>query len=120
MRFMVTMNMPNGRGEGYVHQLIVEHPSTDCRDFCAVLSDDPFVLVRQLYFDDDRYTGERVWIDRGDIVLNCSLIGKVMPHYAPPAAASVPQMARTAASMPQTAKIGTKIGSTLSLAGKDG
>jgi hypothetical protein len=114
---MVTMNMPNGRGEGYVHQLIVEHPSTDCRDFCAVLSDDPFVLVRQLYFDDDRYTGERVWIDRGDIVLNCSLIGKVMPHYAPPAAAAVPQMARTAA---QTSKIGTKIGSTLSLAGKDG
>ena len=90
MRFMVTMNMPNSRGEGYVHQLIVEHPSEDCREFCAAMSDDPFVLVRQLYFDDDRHSGERVWIDRGDMILNCRHIGKVMPHYAPPVNAVTP------------------------------
>jgi hypothetical protein len=84
------MNMPNSRGEGYVHQLIVEHPSEDCREFCAAMSDDPFVLVRQLYFDDDRHSGERVWIDRGDMILNCRHIGKVMPHYAPPVNAVTP------------------------------
>jgi len=90
MRFMVTMNMPNSRGEGYVHQLIVEHPSEDCSEFCAAMSDDPFILVRQLYFDDDRHSGERVWIDRGDMILNCRHIGKVMPHYAPPVNAVTP------------------------------
>jgi hypothetical protein len=85
MKFMITMNMPNSRGDALSHQLIVEHPSENCAEFCNVLSDDPFVLVRQLFFDDDRYTGERVWIDRGDMILNCSHIGKVMPHYAPSA-----------------------------------
>jgi hypothetical protein len=84
------MNMPNSRGEGYVHQLIVEHPSEDCSEFCAAMSDDPFILVRQLYFDDDRHSGERVWIDRGDMILNCRHIGKVMPHYAPPVNAVTP------------------------------
>jgi len=84
MKFMVTMNMPNYRQDGIVHQLIVEHPSEDCEEFCEVLSDAPFVLVRQLYFDDDRRTGERVWVDRGDMIINCAHIGKIMPHYAPP------------------------------------
>lgn len=105
MRFMVTMNMPNSRGEGYVHQLIVEHASDNCEQFCAVMSDDPFILVRQLYFDDDRQTGERVWIDRGDMILNCQHIGKVMPHYAPPVHAVTPTT--------------TRGGSTLTLARKD-
>jgi hypothetical protein len=88
MKFMVTMNMPNSRQDGIIHQLIVEHPSEDCEEFCEVLSDAPFVLVRQLYFDDDRRTGERVWVDRGDMIINCSHIGKVMPHYAPLAIAA--------------------------------
>lgn len=100
MRFMVTMNMPNSRGEGYVHQLIVEHPSIDCSEFCAAMCEDPFILARQLYFDDDRQTGERVWIDRGDIVLNCSLIGKVMPHYAPPVHTVTPTRSKPTLSLP--------------------
>ena len=83
MIFMVTMNFPNNRGENLIHQIIAEHPAEDCAEFLEVICEDPFVLVRQLFFDYDRFTGKRVWMDRGDMILNCSRIGKVMPHYAP-------------------------------------
>jgi len=83
MRFMITMHMPSGRSDTLVHQIIADHPSETCREFCEVLCDEPFVTVRQWYYEDDRATGERIWIDRGDLILNSAHIGKVMQHYSP-------------------------------------
>lgn len=75
MRFLVTMNMPSAQGF-LVHQVTVEHKCESCEQFCEELNDNEFVVARLLYRQKSHH-GELYWIDRGDIVINTSHIGKV-------------------------------------------
>lgn len=71
MRFLLTMNMPSAKGNP-VHQMTIEYDKAKTvRDFWIALSDNEFVICRLLY----KYDGE--WVDRGDVILNTSCIGKV-------------------------------------------
>lgn len=69
MRFLLTMNMPSAKGHP-VHQLTVEHRAKSIRSFWETLSDNEFIICKLLY----RVDGE--WIDRGEVILSTSCIGK--------------------------------------------
>ena len=93
-RFLFTMNMPSGNGRSAVHQVVGDHPAADCRELAEVMADDLFIIIRQFYFEDDYRTGERLWTDRGDVVLNTAHIGKVAVHYTPDTRGARPGIAR--------------------------
>jgi hypothetical protein len=78
MRFLLTMHMPSANGNP-VHQLTVESDCNSCEEFLEELNDSEFVLVNLLY----KYpsaTGETSWEDKGEIILNTSVIGKVQEY----------------------------------------
>jgi len=80
MKLLVTMNMPSAQ-EYLVHQMTVE---TDCETldrFMAQINEEIFVKARLYYKRKDHMTGEVVWEDRGDIVLNTAHIGKVQVYF---------------------------------------
>ena len=77
MRYLLTMNMPSAKGF-LIHQLTVEHDG-DLEDFCQMLNDNEFITVRQWY-QFKQPTGDPIWQDRGDLVLNTSHIGKVSEY----------------------------------------
>ena len=74
MRFLLTMNMPSAQGF-LVHQLTIEHHSNSCGEFCDELQGNEFIMGRLLYRQKGM-TGETLWSDRGDVILNTSHIGK--------------------------------------------
>lgn len=74
MKFLITMNMPSAQGYA-VHQVTVEHNAESVADFCSVLNNTEFILVRQLYRQ--KNLNGTVWLDRGDMVINTYHIGKV-------------------------------------------
>ena len=74
MRFLLTMNMPSAQGF-LVHQLTIEHHSNSCEEFCDELQGNEFIMGRLLYRQKG-VTGETIWSDRGDVILNTSHIGK--------------------------------------------
>lgn len=82
-RFLITMHMPTGSSQNLVHQVIGDHPAQTLQEFCEVLNNDAFVVVRQYYFVSDRITKEKGWRDRGDLILNTNHIGKVAVYYDP-------------------------------------
>lgn len=79
MRFVLTMNMPSSQGYN-IHQIIFDHQSKTVADFCNLLNDEMFIIGRQIY---KRYTpdGDATFLDRGDIIINTSHIGKVQEYY---------------------------------------
>jgi hypothetical protein len=74
MRFLITMNMPSAQGF-LVHQLTIEHQSQSCSEFCDELQGNEFIIGRLLYRQ-KTMTGETLWIDRGDVIINTSHVGK--------------------------------------------
>lgn len=52
MRYKITLNMPSRRG-AVVHQILCEHASRDLHDFMETWSDDGFIIVNELYNQDD-------------------------------------------------------------------
>jgi hypothetical protein len=89
MRFLFTLNMPPGTSERnsgdrhprLVHQIIGDHDSGSCQALCEVMNDNPFIAVRQWYYDNDHENREKLWIDRGFIIINTHHIGKVVEHF---------------------------------------
>lgn len=75
MRFLVTMNMPSAQGYS-VHQVTVDHTAPSLNEFCDMLNDHEFVVVRLIYRMKGP-NGESLLRDRGDMILNTSHIGKV-------------------------------------------
>ena len=78
MKFLITMNMSSMNGNP-AHQITVEHQSQSLEEFSKVLEDTMFVVVTLRY----KYKnpgGERVWEDKGKIVINSSNIGKVQAY----------------------------------------
>lgn len=79
MKFVITMNMPSQQGF-LVHQVMITHESKSVKDFCDLLNDELFIVGQQFYkrFNAD---GESVFVDKGEIILNTSHIGKVQEYY---------------------------------------
>ena len=75
MRFLLTMHMPSAQGNP-VHQLTVESESKDLQEFWEEISDNDFIMVGLLYREKNIHTGEVIWSNKGDIILNTSHIGK--------------------------------------------
>lgn len=78
MKFLITMHMPSATGY-LVHQVTVDHKSNSCAEFCEALSTEIFIICRQFY-KRKTLTGEPVWEDRGDVILNTTHIGKVQEY----------------------------------------
>lgn len=88
MRFLFTLNMPPGNPDRHsreaqqrlVHQVIGDHQAGSLVELCDEMNDSPFILVRQWYYDSD-HNGQKIWVDRGEIVINTQHIGKVVEHF---------------------------------------
>ena len=78
MKFLITMHMPSATGY-LVHQVTVDHKTNSCAELCEVLNNEIFIICRQFY---KRRTpsGETLWEDRGDVILNTTHIGKVQEY----------------------------------------
>ncbi len=74
MRFLVTMNMPSANGID-VHQMTLEHPVKSQEELCALLNRVEFVIFR-MFYRRKNVSGEIWWQDRGEIIINTTLIGK--------------------------------------------
>ncbi len=79
MRFLLTMNMANSRGDP-VHQMIADHSSESLEQFCKTINREEFIVVRTWYKRKHPYTKEVEWEDRGDAILNTHHIGKVAEY----------------------------------------
>lgn len=72
MRFLVTMNMPSYSGN-LVHQMIVDHNANSLEEFTAILKEEDFIIVEEMY----KNPNDGSYYSRGDILLNHQYIGKV-------------------------------------------
>lgn len=79
MKFVITMNMPSSQGF-LVHQVMIKHECKTVKDFCNLLNDELFIVGHQFYKRFDA-NGESVFLDKGEIILNTSHIGKVQEYY---------------------------------------
>lgn len=78
MKFLLTMHMPSNQGKP-VHQITCEVGGIkDLPDFLDVLRRYDFLIVKEYYYDaEDRFNPIGKYKLRGNIIINCSLIGKV-------------------------------------------
>ena len=79
LRFLFTLNMPSAKGRD-VHQIIGEYAADSCTQMCGVLNRLDFIHVRQFYKETDKTSGEILWEDKGEIILNTSQIGKIQVY----------------------------------------
>jgi hypothetical protein len=63
-----------------IHQLTVELNVNSCADFCEMMNDEEFILCRLLYRR-TLISGELAFEDRGDLIINTAVIGKVQEYY---------------------------------------
>lgn len=75
MRFQITMNMPARSGSA-VHQIIGEHPARDLGELVDILSNSDFIVVEELYKDNDPQRGLG-FFSAGQIAINPLFIGKI-------------------------------------------
>lgn len=74
MRFLVTMNMPSANGMD-THQMTLEHPVKSQEELCTLLNRVEFVIFR-MFYKRKNVNGEVWWQDRGEIIVNTTMIGK--------------------------------------------
>jgi hypothetical protein len=79
MKLLVTMNMPSAQ-EYLVHQMTVDTSCESLEEFLKLLNEEIFVQVRLYYKRKNHHTGDVIWEDRGDIILNTAHIGKVQVY----------------------------------------
>jgi hypothetical protein len=73
MRFMITMNMPNGYGDKMVHQITFEYPSESFEDFVKTLLTNEIVIGDEYHFD--KFTKQHNYAGR--LALNWLHVGKI-------------------------------------------
>ena len=76
MRFKITMNMPSRSGNS-VHQIIGEHPAQSLEELTQVMSHADFIVVDEIYKDNDAVRGVSNFYSAGKIAINPLFIGKV-------------------------------------------
>lgn len=74
MRFLVTMNMPSMNGME-THQMTLEHPVQSQNELCVLLNKVEFVIFR-MFYRRKNMDGTIWWQDRGEIIINTTMIGK--------------------------------------------
>lgn len=76
MRFQLTMNMPSRSGNS-VHQIIGEHPAKSLEELVDELSNSDFIIVDEIYKDNDGGRGAANLYSVGKIAINPLFIGKI-------------------------------------------
>ena len=79
MKYLITMNMASAKGDP-VHQIIVEHNTTSVKKFMEQIENTNFILSRHLYRKRE-VSKKPTWEDRGDLIINTALIGKVQEFF---------------------------------------
>lgn len=80
VKFLLTMNMPSANNN-LVHQIICEYPVDSLSDLMEEFNDNEFIICTQFYREVNRATGQQMWFERGEIVLNTSAIGKAQVFF---------------------------------------
>jgi len=78
MRFLITLNMPSAQNY-LVHQVTVDFDVKSVDEFCEVLNSTDFIVARQFYRK-KQMDGSSNWLDRGDMIINTSHIGKAQEY----------------------------------------
>jgi hypothetical protein len=68
------MNMPSANGMD-THQMTLEHPVKSQEELCTLLNRVEFVIFR-MFYKRKNVNGEIWWQDRGEIIVNTTMIGK--------------------------------------------
>lgn len=76
MRFQITMNMPSRSGSA-VHQIIGEHPARSLDELVDILSHADFIVVDEIYKDNEGARGMGNFYSVGKIAINPLFIGKI-------------------------------------------
>ena len=76
MRFQITMNMPSRSGNS-VHQIIGDHPARSLDEMVDLLSTSDFIIVDEIYKDNDHGKGVSAFYSVGKIAINPLFIGKI-------------------------------------------
>ncbi|NBR33027.1 MAG: hypothetical protein EBT84_12905 [Sphingomonadaceae bacterium] len=76
MRFQITMNMPSRSGNS-VHQVIGEHPAKTLEELVNILSQSDFIIVDEIYKDNDAARGMGNFYSVGKLAINPLFIGKI-------------------------------------------
>lgn len=76
MRFQITMNMPSRSGNS-VHQIIGEHPANSLGELVDELSNSDFIIVDEIYKDNEAARGMGNFYSVGQIAINPLFIGKI-------------------------------------------
>lgn len=76
MRFQITMNMPSRSGNS-VHQIIGEHPAKTLEELVDILSQSDFIIVDEIYKDNDAARGMGNFYSVGKLAINPLFIGKI-------------------------------------------
>lgn len=79
MRFTITMNMPSRNG-GSVHQIVCDHQADNIEQFTDTLNEYNFVIVDEVYKDNDAAKKSDKYYSVGPLTINTSAIGKVKMH----------------------------------------
>ena len=78
MIFLFTMNMESA-SERNIHQVIGEHKAKSEQEMCEILNKSDFIVARQYYKKNHPNPHLE---DRGFIILQVSLIGKVVEYIS--------------------------------------
>lgn len=76
MRFQITMNMPSRSGNS-VHQIIGDHPAHDLVEMVDIISRSDFIIVDEIYKDNDAARGAGNFYSVGKLAINPLFIGKI-------------------------------------------
>lgn len=76
MRFQITMNMPSRSGNS-VHQIIGDHPARDLAEMVDIISSSDFIIVDEIYKDNDSGRGNGNFYSVGKLAINPLFIGKI-------------------------------------------
>lgn len=76
MRFQITMNMPSRSGNS-VHQIIGDHPARDLEEMVDIISRSDFIIVDEIYKDNDAGRGTGNFYSVGKLAINPLFIGKI-------------------------------------------
>jgi len=72
----MTLNMPTRQGN-QVHQVIAEHPANSLTEFVQAMGEAEFIIVSELYRDNDAPERTSQYYSVGEIAINPAFVGKV-------------------------------------------
>jgi 6-pyruvoyl-tetrahydropterin synthase len=80
VKLLLHMNMPSGSNDG-THQVIFSIPGIDDLGRLAALIREKEGVLHGHHYIFDRINGERIWRNRGEMVINFAHVGKIDVYY---------------------------------------